>query len=143
MHEITFEEAVELVRVKDQRYTVDAYQFVKEALEHTQRTIGKDKRGRTRHVTGQELLKGIRQYALERYGPMALMLLEEWGVRACSDFGEMVFNLIEIGLLAKTPNDSREDFQGGYDFVEAFRKPFLPAAKTAPAEAQSAPPVGS
>jgi uncharacterized repeat protein (TIGR04138 family) len=143
MHEITFEEAVELVRAKDPRYTADAYQFVKEALEHTQKSIGKDKRGRIRHVTGQELLEGIRLYALERYGPMALMLLQEWGVQGCGDFGELVFNLIDIGLLAKTPADSKADFQVGYDFAEAFRKPYLPSAKQAEPEAKTAPSVDS
>jgi uncharacterized repeat protein (TIGR04138 family) len=58
------------------------------------------------------------------------MVLEEWGLRCCSDFGEIVFNMIEAGWLAKTEKDSRADFLGGYDFDEAFRKPFLPKGKT-------------
>jgi uncharacterized repeat protein (TIGR04138 family) len=135
MQEVNFEEAVDQIREKDQRYQPDAYAFVRESLDHTQKSIVKDNRGRIRHVTGQELLGGIRDYALAQFGPMALMLLEEWGIHRCEDFGEIVFNMVEIGLLAKTEKDSRADFAGGYDFAEAFRKPFLPSGK---AQAQAA-----
>lgn len=69
MHEISFEEAVELIRTRDARYAVDAYVFVREALDHTQKAISKDSRGRMRHVSGQELLKGIREYALGSSAP--------------------------------------------------------------------------
>jgi uncharacterized repeat protein (TIGR04138 family) len=134
MHEVDFEEAVGRVRAKDPRYHRDAYQFVREALDHTQKSIVRENKGKIRHVTGQELLGGIREYALAQFGPMALMLFGEWGVRKCEDFGEIVFNMVEIGLLAKTDKDSRADFAGGYNFEEAFRKPFLPSAKTLPQE---------
>jgi len=129
MQEVTFEEALDLIQAKDSRYAREAYLFVKEALDHTQKTIGKRSRSRVRHVTGQELLAGIRQFAPAQYGPMAITLLEEWGIRNCQDFGEIVFNMVEIGWLAKTDQDSRADFAGGYDFHEAFRKPFLPPSK--------------
>lgn len=140
MHEISFEEALELIQAKDQRYHREAYLFVREALDYTQKAIVKDNRGRIRHVSGQELLGGIRDYALAQFGPMAMMMLEEWGVHECRDFGEIVFNMVEIGLLAKTEQDSRADFEGGYDFHDAFRKPFLPPSrqtKTVPAPAES------
>jgi uncharacterized repeat protein (TIGR04138 family) len=97
MHESSFEEALEFIRKKDSRYHRDAYLFVREALDHTQETIAKDSRGRSRHVTGQELLKGIRELGVKKYGPMALMLFQEWGVHACKDFGEIVFNMVETG----------------------------------------------
>lgn len=129
MQEVTFEEALDLIRARDPRYGNDAYMFVREALDYTQKTIGKDKRGHIRHVSGQELLEGIRQYAVQQFGPMAMTVLEDWGIRACPDFGEIVFNMVEIGLLAKTDTDSRTDFESGYDFFEAFRKPFLPESK--------------
>ena len=128
MHEVSFEEALDLIRAKDPRYHREAYHFVKEALDHTQKNIGRRHRGR-KHVSGQELLAGIREYALAQYGPMTMMLLEQWGVHNCRDFGEIVFNMVEIGWLAKTEEDSRADFGDGYDFAEAFRKPFLPASK--------------
>jgi uncharacterized repeat protein (TIGR04138 family) len=83
-------------------------------------------------VSGQELLNGIRDFALVQYGPMAITVLKEWGINSCQDFGEIVFNMIDIGWLAKTEQDSRADFQGGYDFYDAFRRPFLPADKQKP-----------
>ena len=102
MQEVSFEEALAKIQAKDPRYHRDAYLFVREALDHTQKTIGKDARGRIRHVTGQELLAGIREYALQQFGPMAKTVLEEWGVRRCEDFGEIVFNMVEVSWLAKT-----------------------------------------
>jgi uncharacterized repeat protein (TIGR04138 family) len=117
------------MQAKDPRYHREAYLFVREALDHTQKTIGKDPRGRIRHVTGQELLGGIREFALGQFGPMAKTVLEDWGIHCGEDFGEIVFNMIEVGWLAKTSKDSRADFANGYDFDEAFRKPFLPRSK--------------
>jgi uncharacterized repeat protein (TIGR04138 family) len=140
MHEVSFEEALELIRAKDPRYASDAYQFVREALDYTQKTIGRENRGRIRHVSGQELLGGIRDFALAQFGPMAMAVFEEWGIVKCHDFGEIVFNMVEIGLLAKTDKDTRADFDGGYDFYEAFRRPFLPSSpqtKPLPAPASS------
>jgi uncharacterized repeat protein (TIGR04138 family) len=129
MHEATFEEGLEQILAKDQRYHRDAYHFLREALDFTQKCIVKENRGQLRHVTGQELLAGIRDFALAQFGPMAMTVLEEWGVKRCEDFGEIVFLMVEIGMLAKTDKDSREDFQDGYEFAEAFRKPFLPQSK--------------
>jgi uncharacterized repeat protein (TIGR04138 family) len=132
MQEINFDEAVELILVRDARYTREAYTFVREALDFTQKLIVKEKRSRIRHVSGQELLDGIRQFALHQFGPMTVTVLAEWGIRNCKDFGEIVFNMVETGLLAKTDRDSRDDFQNGYDFTDAFRKPFWPAQKSNP-----------
>jgi uncharacterized repeat protein (TIGR04138 family) len=131
MHEASFDEPLELIRAKDPRYTREAYQFVREALDYTQKGIGRENRGRIRHISGQELLGGIRDLALAQFGPMAMTVLEEWGVRNCQDFGEIVFNMVDIGLLAKTEKDTRADFAGGYDFAEAFRRPFLPPSQQA------------
>jgi uncharacterized repeat protein (TIGR04138 family) len=131
MQEVSFEEVLENTLAKDPRYHRDAYHFVREALDYTQKLAGKENGGQVRHVTGQELLEGIRQYALEQFGPMTLTVFEEWGVRQCGDFGEIVFNMIAAGLLARTARDSRADFDEGYDFEEAFRKPFLPSGQAA------------
>jgi uncharacterized repeat protein (TIGR04138 family) len=134
MQEVSFEEGLERIRAKDPRYARDAYLFVREALDHTQKNIVKEAKGRVRHVTGQELLAGIREFALTQFGPMAMTVLEEWGVHTCEDFGEIVFNMVEGELLAKTERDSRADFAGGYHFFDVFRRPYLPASKqmTAP-----------
>jgi uncharacterized repeat protein (TIGR04138 family) len=126
MQEPTFEDGLEKIVAKDPRYSRDAYLFIREALDHTQKSIIKSNSNVLRHVTGQELTAGIREYALAQFGPMAQLVLEEWGLRNCADFGEVVFNMVEMGLLAKTDQDSRADFEGGYDFYDAFRKPFLP-----------------
>jgi uncharacterized repeat protein (TIGR04138 family) len=131
MQETNFDEAVELILARDKRFARDAYVFVREALDFTQKLAGKEGkevRG-IRHVSGQELLGGIRKFALEQFGPMVVTVFEEWGVKNCRDFGEIVFNMVEIGLLAKTDKDTRDDFQDGYDFTDAFRKPFWPQSK--------------
>ena len=130
MQEINFDEAVEQILARDSRYTRDAYLFVREALDYTQRLVGKETRGQIRHVSVQELLNGIRQFALNQFGPMVMTVFEEWGVHNCRDFGEIVFNMVETSLLAKTEKDTRDDFQNGYDFTEAFRKPFWPQSKS-------------
>lgn len=129
MQELTFETTLGLILAKDPRYQRDAYLFVKDALDHTQKIVVKENKGELRHVSGQELLSGIRDYALAQFGPMTKMVFEEWGITRCEDFGEIVFNMVEIGLLGKTDKDSREDFANGYDFDDAFRKPFLPSQK--------------
>lgn len=136
MQEVRFEEALEQILATDSRYHRDAYIFVREALDHTQQIVAKDNSDRLRHVTGQELLEGIRQFALTQFGPMAQTVLDEWGIRECRDFGNIVFNMVEIGLLAKTQNDSRQDFDAGYDFGDAFRNPFRPARKLTPPPAE-------
>ncbi|HEY4416917.1 MAG TPA: Minf_1886 family protein [Verrucomicrobiae bacterium] len=129
MQEVNFDETVEQIFAKDPRYARDAYGFLREALDFTQKVVGKENHGKIRHVTGQELLDGIRQYALTQFGPMTKTVFEEWGITNSHDFGELVFNMVEIGLLAKTEKDSRDDFQEGYDFTEAFCKPFWPQGK--------------
>ena len=129
MQEINFDEKVEMILARDSRYARDAYAFVRESLDFTQKTIGKENRGQVRHITGQELLDGIRQVALNQFGPMAVTVLEEWGVNNSRDFGEIVFNMVEIELLAKTDKDNRDDFNNGYDFTDAFRKPFWPPSR--------------
>jgi len=106
---------IEMIREEDDRYGIDAYLFVLDGVAHT---VGK--LPEPRHVSGQELLEGIRELARERFGPMTRTVLEHWGVNRCEDFGEIVFNLVDAGLLGKTEDDSREDFAGGYDFAQAF-----------------------
>jgi uncharacterized repeat protein (TIGR04138 family) len=129
MHEVNFDEALEQIFAHDPRFHRDAYHFVRESLDYTQKLISKENRGSVRHITGQELLDGIRQFALQQFGPMTVTVLEEWGVNHCRDFGDIVFNMVEHSLLAKTEKDTRDDFNNGYDFTDAFRKPFWPASR--------------
>jgi uncharacterized repeat protein (TIGR04138 family) len=107
---------------RDPRYTEEAYAFVRAGLDFTVRRLEKP-----RHVGGRELLDGIREFALKEFGPMTKTVLQGWGITRTEDVGEIVFNMVETGLLGKTDEDSRADFADGYDFEEAFRRPFLPA----------------
>lgn len=132
MQEVDFDLVIEQVLARDPRYPREAYLFLRDALEHTQKLVARQAKGQARHVSGQELLHGIREYALEQFGPMVLTVFEEWGIRAGEDFGAMVFSMVGAGLLAKTDQDSLADFRGVYDFDETFRKPFLPSSKLAP-----------
>jgi uncharacterized repeat protein (TIGR04138 family) len=127
MERVNFEEELTKILARDERYRPEAYAFVREALDHTQKLLGRPPPNEIRHVTGRQLLEGARDYALTQYGPMALLVLEEWGIRACEDIGEIVFNMVEANLLAKTDQDTPEDFKGAYDFQEVFRAPFLPS----------------
>lgn len=116
------EELLQSILTRDPRYASEAYAFVRGGLDVTVRRLEKP-----RHVSGQELLDGIREFALAEFGPMAQTVLNGWGIQRTEDIGEIVFNMVESGLLGKTEKDSRADFANGYDFDEAFRKPFRPA----------------
>jgi uncharacterized repeat protein (TIGR04138 family) len=129
MQEVNFDETLEKILESDSRYQREAYHFIREALDFTQHSVSKENRGQVRHVSGQELLIGIRDFALQQFGPMSKMVLNEWGITKSDDFGELVFNMIENGLLAKNQNDTRDHFRNGYDFTDAFSKPFWPKHK--------------
>jgi uncharacterized repeat protein (TIGR04138 family) len=142
---------IQLLR-EDQRYPLEAYLFVFEALHYAQNVLEMgapgasepgppesgeastrepseprdedDEAGPQHHVTGQELCEAIRQFALEQYGLMAKVVLNRWGLHTTGDFGEIVFNLIRIGRMRKTPQDRREDFDDVFDFDTALRQQF-------------------
>lgn len=130
-------ELAPLVRLlaEDRRYKLEAYQFVAAGLEYAQEVLGMGtaepsaqpgRRGEvTRHVTGQELCWALRQLAHEQYGLLAKLVLASWGIHSTSDFGEIVYNLIRIGRLSKSPRDRREDFDNVYDFEQALVKEFV------------------
>lgn len=128
-----FQETLNRIVAEDHRYDEQAYHFLREALDFTIKLLDKPHEGKGRHVSGAELLEGIRQFALKEYGPLALTVLRTWGITRCEDFGEVVFNMVQHGLLGKTDDDRREHFSGGYDFDTAFRKPFRPRARATPA----------
>ncbi|MBU1852769.1 MAG: hypothetical protein KJ957_01835 [Candidatus Omnitrophica bacterium] len=102
---------------KDKRYNPESYSFVMSALEFTTRKLRK--KG---HVTGLELLVGIKEHAIEKFGPMARTVLEHWGIKTTNDFGEIVFNMIDVGILGKSDQDSKEDFNNSFDFKSTFDK---------------------
>jgi uncharacterized repeat protein (TIGR04138 family) len=129
MQDLEFSEIVELICKEDARFDRKAYAFVRQALDHTVKDLRKrlpERTAKSQHVTGAELLCGIRDFALEQFGPLAKTVLNAWGVTRCSDFGDIVFNLIEYNVFSKTESDRREDFGEVYDFDAAFVKPFAP-----------------
>jgi len=133
---------------RDRRYTLDAYLFVLESLTFAQESLGmghepesgdlepmpveeppakprnrrRPRRQPERHVSGQELCEAARRYGLQQYGFLAPTVLATWGIRRTEDFGEIVFNMIEIGQMRKTKADKREDFHGVYEFDDAFAR---------------------
>jgi uncharacterized repeat protein (TIGR04138 family) len=125
MQQVDFSEHLEDIVRKDPRYARDAYLFLRDALDFTIKARRKAKE-LDQHVTGQQLLDGIRQYALKQFGPMVPTVFEYWGVRLGEDFGAMVFNFIAVGIFGKTDTDSIDDFRGGYTFHDAFVAPFVP-----------------
>ncbi len=101
---------------RDPRYKPAAYHFVFDALDHTLSNRG----GGRRHVSGAEIMEGVRSLALDRFGFLARSVFKHWGVTKTDDFGEIVFNLISADLLQKTADDRKEDFCDLYDFETAF-----------------------
>jgi len=130
VQDLDFAEVVDLICKEDKRYDKAAYFFVRQGLDQTVTNLKKNdprRAQRSQHVSGPELLEGLRAHALDQFGPLARTVLQSWGVSRCSDFGEIVFNLIEYNVFSKTESDRREDFANIYDFDEAFVKPFQPA----------------
>lgn len=100
---------------KDPRYKIDAYSFVLAALNYTMERLR-----RKGHVSGLELTESIREYAIEEYGRMARTVFEHWGIMNTEDFGNIVFNMVDAGVLGKQESDSIDDFKNVFDFKQAF-----------------------
>jgi uncharacterized repeat protein (TIGR04138 family) len=120
----------ELVR-RDPRYAYEAYEFVFSALAHTQQMLGRvpPPEGTVApeqdyHVSGPQLLEGVRDLAQKEFGLMARTVFRMWGVNCTDDVGELVFNLVHAGLMSKTDADNRADFHAVYDLDEALVRDF-------------------
>ena len=111
----SFLEKIEKIIAGDGQYKFEAYNFVMAALHYTVSKFEKP-----RHVTGPELLEGIRRYALDQFGPLARTVLNYWGIYETEDFGRIVFALVDVGILRKQPDDKLEDFKAVFQFQEAF-----------------------
>ncbi len=119
-----FNERIDFILEQDPRYEREAYHFVRDALGVAQKMLGRREEGEESHLTGQELCEAIRLHALEEFGYMALVVFRSWGIHKTDDFGEIVYNLIDVQLMNKSEADRREDFHNVYDFEQAFRKDF-------------------
>ena len=117
---LAFREGImDQILVREPRFHEQAYLFVLAALEHCQSHL--DAR---RHISGAELARGCRDLALDRYGLMARIVLEHWGVRSTADIGDIVFTLVDLGFLLSQPQDTREEFLAVFDFDRAFEKEY-------------------
>jgi uncharacterized repeat protein (TIGR04138 family) len=113
------ESVFERLRERNPRYHETAYLFVLSALHFVI-----DRLPEARHISGAELAEGVRDLAIERFGPMARTVLEHWGIAATTDVGEIVFALVDCGILIRQEDDSIEDFKRVYDFDDAFDREY-------------------
>jgi len=120
MAELAFREGImDRIRIREPRYDEQAYLFVLSALELCQAQLAA-----RRHITGTELAHACRSLALERYGLMARVVLEHWGISATADIGDIVFTLVDLGFLLSQPQDTRDEFIGVFDFDSAFERDY-------------------
>ncbi len=105
-------------------YQTQAYVFVSESVAYTVKKLNADNND-SRHISGRELLDGFKHLALQQFGPLALDVLQDWGIKHCEDVGTIVFRLVENGLLGAREEDSLADFQDGFDFQREFLNPFV------------------
>ena len=104
-----------ILEEKDDTYKEDAYHFMMEALGYTQRKL-KIKR----HIDTVELLDGIRELLIRKFGPLTKVVLRHWGIQSTEDFGRIVFNMIDYKMLSKRDDDNIDQFREGFDFDEVF-----------------------
>ncbi len=110
---------MEQIRLRESRYAEGAYLFVLSALEFKQAQLT-----HRRHITGRELTFACRDLALQRYGVMSRIVLDRWGIRSTDDIGSVVFTLVDLGYLASLPSDTRDQFEGVYDFTDTFDRSY-------------------
>jgi uncharacterized repeat protein (TIGR04138 family) len=124
---------------RDRRYPFEAYEFVFNALSHTQRLLDRvppeglrflaemknPTREKRHHVSGPELLEGVRDLARQEFGLMARIVFRLWGINTTDDIGEIVFNLIDAELMSQTDEDHRADFHAVYDMETALTEGYV------------------
>ncbi len=103
---------------EDGRYDPAAFRFVYEGLGYTVKHVTQE----ARHVSGQTLCEGLRQMAIEKYGRLALLVLNTWGLKTTRDFGEIVYTLIDHEWMSAQPSDTIDDFNDVYDFSATFKE---------------------
>lgn len=124
------ERTVEQVAADVGIYPVEAYEFIQQGLGFTVHQIHGDGTASApnRHVSGQDLCNGLRDYALAQWGLLARAVLRRWNITSTLDFGRIVFALIDAGQMQKTDEDTVEDFRNVYDFRSAFEDGYRIAA---------------
>ncbi len=102
------------------KYPLQAFIFVREGLQYTIRKLGKNTKYGNNHITGKQLCFGLRDYAINKWGLLALTVLKQWNITSTMDFGKIVFMMIDAGWMAKTDEDKIEDFDNVFDFAIEF-----------------------
>ena len=127
-YKTTLESAVDQLVIEDPRYAAEAYFFVRDgfdfALDSARNSADGDETKKLRPLSGAELARGLADFALDEYGPMAAFTLAEWGIKTTGDFGEIVFNLVKIGFISKNKGDARGDFDNLFDLQKVLRSRF-------------------
>lgn len=113
------EQVMDRLRERNPRYRETAYIFLISALHFVLQRLDE-----TRHITGPELAEGVRDLAIDRFGPMARTVLEHWGICSTVDVGKIVFALVDCGILIKQDEDTIDDFLGVFDFEEVFERDY-------------------
>jgi uncharacterized repeat protein (TIGR04138 family) len=120
-------DALRKLALQDGRYSPEAFRFLYESLEHALRLTGREHaEGTDRHVSGREVLEGMRACATQQFGPLAAHVWRSWGVRESLDWGRIVFLLVEHKMLKRQEGDKVEDFAENFDFDEVFEKNYRP-----------------
>jgi uncharacterized repeat protein (TIGR04138 family) len=112
-------EVLQNLQERHPRFHSKAFLFLLSALNSVLEEVGEP-----RHISGEELAHGVRKLAIARYGPMARTVLEHWGIHSTDDLGDMVFAMVDCGVLIKRDEDRREDFEGIFDFGEVFERDY-------------------
>ncbi len=129
------DQQIRALALRDGRYSPEAFRFLFESLGHAIRLAGKDNAvGPERHVTGQEVISGMRAHAAEIFGPLAAQVWRSWGIRTTMDWGRIVFLLVEHRLLNSRESDSIEDFRADFDFDETFVNSYRPPIPADPGD---------
>jgi uncharacterized repeat protein (TIGR04138 family) len=121
------EDRLKCVAARDGRYHINAYRFVYEALDYTVKQLEQK-----RHISGRELLEGIKNLAIEQFGALAVMVFDVWGLHKTDDFGNIVFNLVEAEMMSRSDDDTRDDFHDVYQFKDVFRIDSKPRSMRSP-----------
>ncbi len=124
-----FEDRVQKILARDQRYTEDAFRFIRDAVAFAHKRKSRKGDPKSVHVSCAELLDGIRRYALQQFGPLAFDVFGRWGIRVTIDLGNIVFLMIEEGVFGASEQDTLEAFKDAYDLHDALVKPFMPTGK--------------
>lgn len=126
MQNVGFYETVKRIMYKDRRYHFDSYAFVNDAVIYTVKKFESQRStGESKHVSGEELIVGVLEYATKMFGPLAYEVFCEWNIKDGISIGNVVFNMLEFGLLSKTEEDSIDDFNITTNFEKSLSAQFI------------------